>query len=326
MILSRLQSLVPRWMLDTPRVAFSQLMATFASLGDGMVEGVLDARFAWLPGQLDVPGGNGFDNFDALSRIGRDRAIRQGYFESPFEYAARLRVWLSEWARSATPFELLNQLAAILSPNPPRLVIITSGSSWYVRHPDGTFQTYVQTVNGVTAGFTYDPATGDLGGSFSPPHVWVWDASSLPPPLDQNDSSRWWLVIDCPCNLPFLASDDHTFDDPGVVSDGWNDLTHGGYELSPDAGTVGLSAPWKLIELARVTVYEWRAAGLKCAYLIANFDPTAFQPLADSSPSSVPDGTWGWHTRYDVGSNTQVVARFQGAEYIPGTPGGGALQ
>ena len=48
----------------------------------------------------------------------------------------------------------------------------------------------------------------------------------------------------------------------------------------------------------------------------------AFDPLTDSTPSSVPDGTWGWHTHYESSGNRRMPHRLPTARYIPARPSG----
>ena len=106
----------------------------------------------------DVPGGNGFDDITALPLTGRDRSILGGLAELPWDWAARQRAWIDAWGRSATPWMLLEQLAGILSLNPLRLWIVTSGNVWWVRATDGTISHYTPSATGLSANHRYASA------------------------------------------------------------------------------------------------------------------------------------------------------------------------
>lgn len=310
MILDHLDSIIPRWMLDAASVQFSRLMATVASLGDAMTEAVLEARFAFLPGQLDVPGGNGFDNFDALPFIGHDRQIRQGFEEDDFEYAARLRAYQDEWKRSATPYELLNQLAAILSPNPPTLRLVNGTGTWWQRDPSGT----VTQLTAGGSGFLYQidaSGNGVVVAESGVPHAWDWDSAANPHPFGFGDASRFWIIIYAPCNLPLISAIS------GHIGDGrFIGVGKGG----PDATTIGTVAPHKEAEIVRDTVQTWRAAGLRCSHVIVVFGlPTDYFNPDGSSPD-YPDGTWGWPCKIIGGQ--MAPARVTYARFGRAEPGG----
>ncbi len=321
MILEAIERLVPDWMFDEGRRHYGVLMQGIAVLLDAAADAIGEARKASMPAQVDIPGIEGlggFDSVDALPLVGRDRSIRQGLTEPPWDYAGRVRRWLEAWARSATAPELLDQLAAILGPSPPILRIVDTFGSWWTRYTDGSFDLLTQTADG----FHWVPATGEISALSDIPHAWDWDSVSAPPPPDQDDDGRFWLVIYAPCNLPYLAGTDLTFDDDGTLGDFALRPGVSGAGIGPDAGTVGAAAPWKLVELVRNLIQEWRTMGVPCKHVIVTFDPDSFNPLTDSTPTSVPDGKWGWHSWHDVGTNTRLPGRFPNAEYWPGTPGG----
>ncbi len=325
MLLADLKKTLPSWMLTAPREHWSQLMAAPAAVIDALGEAVHQARLAALPGQIDVsgfPGLGGYLSTDALVLTGRDRRVRRGFLESDSHYAGRQREWLEAWARSATPKEMLDQLAAILGPLPPNLRLIESNGTWWTRYRslpmvsirDGTIDQWTQ----AGTGFRYDPTTGDVSVITDVPHLFDWDSISVPAPPLQNDPAKFFLVIYAPCNGANLSDTDHTGADPGTGGD--YALTPGvsGAGLGPDAGTGGSNAPRKLVDLVRALVQEWRSAGLLCQYVIVSFDHDAFDPIDDSTPTSIPDGKWGWHTWYDVGTNTQLPSRFPNAIYWSG--------
>lgn len=318
MILDALESKLPRWMVTGARRYMGDLVASLAAPLDAMAEAVLVGRLASHPGQVHLPGVyglGGYDNVDALPLIGRDRMIRRGLEETPWDYAERLRKWRRAWARSATAPMLLEQLAGILSPDPPVLRLVSANGTWWSRYEDGSLRYASQAGDGL-----YLDVTGALSAYASIPHLWDWDGGSQPTHPEQGDASRFWVVIYAPCNLPHLADDDDTYADVGVFNDWAADPTNAGAGASPEAGTIGTASPRKHVELVRGLVQEWRAAGLKCSHVIISFDASAFNPNTDTVPSSVPDGLWGWPAKIVGGA--RVPSRFPDARYWPGDPGG----
>lgn len=312
----RIDELLPSWMLTSPRQHVGKLMAGLAALVDAFSEAIVQGRLMAMPGQdvnPGVPGLGGFDSCDALPYIGRDRSIRQGLSEMPWEYAARLRAWLDLWALAGTPYGLLEQVADILGPDPGIIRLVDGSGEWWTRNPDGSY--VYQNITGT--GWDWTPSTGALTQDTGVVHVWNWDGSTLPIAPGEGDMCRSWLIIYAPCNRPWMLTDDGTFQDRGKVDDYYNDPNDSGAGPSPDAGTIGLSAPRKWVDLIRTTVNEWRCQGAAVSHLIVSFDPTAFNPVTDSTPTSVPDGTWGWGTRYNASTHVREISRFPNAEYIP---------
>lgn len=301
MLIVDIANKLPAWMAQTARKQWTGLMSGPAAVIDVLGELIFEGRLAALPGQLDIAGGNGFDNFDALPLIGRDRSIRPGLAESPFEYAARLRAWLEEWARAATPLELLLQLQGILSPNPPILRIVNGAGVWWQLDPDGTIHQFTHTG----AGFFYSPTNGVAGNDSTVAHAWDWDSLADPHPFGWGDASRFWVIIYAPCNLPYLAAISGTVGDGRFVGAG---------SPGPEATTVGTVAPSKEVSLIRVTIEEWRAAGAACSHVIIAFDPSSFAP--DGSSAVYPAGDFGWPCHLVGG--VMASARLDSARYWVG--------
>ena len=331
-ILDRLGALVPGWMLDVARQHYTQLMAGPGLMLDAMTEVVIEGRLAAMPGQKIGPGiieAGGFDSFDALPLIARDRLVCQGLTETPFQLAARLRTYEDDWTHAGTAFGLLDELARALGPSPPLMRIVTSGGAWYTREQDGTY--LYQTVAGT--GFSLD-AQGNATHDTTVAHAWYWDGITLPAPPDKSDFSRAWLILYPPVSVPYLTTTDGTAMDPGRAGDLWNDPTADVEVIgqpsivNPWAGTCGSNAPLCLVELIRSVIQQRGCAGFRMAWIVVAFDATQFAPDGSSTlPGGVagtayPDGLWGWHTKYDSGTNSQIVARNATAEYWPGTPGG----
>lgn len=324
MILEIVESILPYWMVAAPRRHFASLMAGFAGLLDALGQNVIDARMAQFPGQVNLAGfagSGGFDSTDALDLTGRDRSIRDGLNVDIFAYAAAQRDWLNAWGRSATVPELLDQVARILGPNPPMLRFIERGGTWWTRYavpdvPNGIID--AGTIDQLTQagdGFRYDPVTGVVGAIPVVPHLWDWDSLSNPPLYDDY-KALGWLVIYADYD-PFLDDTDHTFNDPGTCGDFAANPGVSGAGFGPDAGTIGINAPRRLVDLFRNLETEWRTMGAHVD-MIVSFDPDAFNPNLDSTPTSIPDGRQGWHSWYDAALHQRVPHRFPNAEYLSG--------
>lgn len=321
-LLDSIDAKLPRWMLTAPRTHVGKLAAGLAAMLDALALQVIEGRLAGLPGQVrldGVEGLGGFDSCDALPLIGRDRSIRQGLSESVWAYAARLRAWLDEWAVAGTPFGLLEQLAGVLGPDPGILRIVTARGEWWSRSADGSTFTY---QNQAGTGFDWQPVAGTLVANANPSHAWDWDSVTWPAPTDQLDPGRFWVIAYAPLNAPWCAGGEGTFQDKGLVGDFWDDPTTWAVgNPSPDAGTVGLAAPRKWVDIVRHVIADHKPAGIVCKRIIVSLDPAAFDPTLgnDSTPTSVPDGTWGHHGKLSGG--VWVPARFPNARYIHPTKG-----
>lgn len=309
-IVQDLEGLLPQWMVGAYRETVAPYMTTVAVTLDAL-KGLIDqGRLGWLPGQQDIPGDDAFDNFDALPLILRDRYLRAGFFESPYSQADRARRWLEEWARGATPRELLEQLAAILSPNPPTMRIVNGSGVWWTRDPSGNIAQY--TAAG--AGFFYEidnAGNASVTAENIPAHAWDWDSGAEPPPFGFEDPTRFWVIIYAPCNLPLLAAIS------GLIGDG---RTIGVGKGGPDATTVGTVAPSKEVELIRNLVFEWRAAGLRCSHFLITFGARSDYYNPDGSSPDYPHGDYGWPCH--ILSNVMSPARNTYTRFWRAEPGG----
>jgi hypothetical protein len=120
-----------------------------------------------------------------LPRIGRDRAIRRGIFESNAAYARRLQGWLDVRRVATTAFGLLDQLAALLAPHALKMRVVNDSGDWYTRNADGSRE------------------------FVSVPGSWPWDSA--------RPSTRFWVILYAPATL---WVNDATWADPGAWGDG----------------------------------------------------------------------------------------------------------
>lgn len=315
MLIEQLEEIFPSWMQRAKRYHWFMYAAAIAAAFDAMIDGVYESRLAAMPGQVDVPGipgTGGFDNRDALGLIGDDRMVSRGGTETDAHYAGELRRWREIWAIAATPFGLLERVASVLSPAPPVMRIVTSGSVWYTREVDGAFR--MQTPGGT--GFARAP-DGTVAPDATAARFWDWDSLTVPPALGQGDAGRLWLIIYFPCNMPFGAATEGSFQDSGLVGDRWDDPTIVPPEGDPDGGTIGTTVPAKWIEGLRTVGAELRAAGLPISHWILAFDAASFAP--DGSSSVYPDGYWGHLGK--LSGNNWVRSRLSTARYARGVAG-----
>jgi hypothetical protein len=311
MLSTIIERVVPGWMRLKPYEHWLGLAFTIAAGLDALMDAAFDATLSDMPGQVDQPNGAGYDAFssiDALPLIGRDRRIAAGFEEPPDVYAAELRAFRESWRRSATAFEFLDQVAAILSPTPPRLRIVSALGQWWTRETDGTYRLDRQDGQG----FTLSP-TGVWTLNSNVPPLWDWDSTSVPPPPDQGDDLRTWLIIYAPCNLPHLKGDEGTFGDGKAV-------------YGPD-GVIGCNSSLAWINLIRGVAADFRPAGVLLSHIILALDPDSFDPTVasptvppGSTYTALPDGNWGWHSKPAIvgGVLVRVRGRLPTARYALG--------
>ncbi len=106
---------------------------------------------------------------DALVRMGRDRLIYRGIFETDAEYAARLVTWRTEHATRGNPFTLMRQLHAYCG--------TTHGVSFRTVDVHGNFysrsSTGVETSSLATELWNWDGDTGTWGDTTRWSRFWV---------------------------------------------------------------------------------------------------------------------------------------------------------
>jgi hypothetical protein len=300
---------LPGWMRKTAAAHWAALAFTVAAVFDALIEGVEDGAYADMPGQTDEPGSNGmfeFSSTDALPAIARDRRMFVGLAERPENTAAHLRDWYAVHRRAATAVGLLNELAAILSPNPPRLRLVNPWGTWWTREPDGTFKLQ----NHQAAGFTTTP-DGVFTHNQTFAALWDWDSISLPSTPDKGDPGRVWIVVYAPCNLPYLKGTEGT----------WGD---GKSKYGDPDGVIGTSATTPHVELVRAVANEFRTAGIKLSHIIIAYDPASFDPAFAAGHVGMPAGHWGHHSRRTVtiaGRRIRSRARNATARYYRGHAG-----
>lgn len=318
-----IDSVTPGWAKDRPW--WWNLFRMGAGLVDGLLEGVYQGIRAGFPNQIDGPGvvdWGGFTDMGVLAKIARDRGVIQGLTERPDALAFRLRHYQDPAAGGwpAPPIlGMFEQLAGVLSgpgaPAPLMRMIFLDNSNWWTREQDGT----IRLDRPGADGFVYN-----LDGTTTRSSVFAksvsWDNATDPPPPDQGFVGRWVLVIYRPVNAPFGTDDDKTFNDPGICGDLWNaPTTPEPSDPWPDAGTIGTNAPAKLVDVVRGVVKQREAVGFRCIWIIIAGDPASFNPDGSSAApaygSAYPDGSWGWDTKYDAGTNTRVISRNPNAEY-----------
>jgi hypothetical protein len=187
--------------------------------------------------------------------------------------------------------------------------IVSARGQWWTREPDGTYRLDRQDGHG----FTLTPA-GVWTQNPNVPPLWDWDSTSVPPPPDQDDPFRIWLIIYAPCNLPHLKGDEGTFGDGKAV-------------YGPD-GVIGCDSHIEWINLVRGVAHDFRPAGMLLSHILLAYDADSFDPEVASPTvppgatyTALPDGNWGWHGKPAVidGISTRVRARLATARYALGT-------
>ncbi|WP_437875228.1 hypothetical protein [Sorangium sp. So ce513] len=157
-----LRRFVPPWLSDRPgrTVGFRYLYA-LASVLDAGAEVLVQGIQARFPG-LGTP--------TALPYIGRDRRIIRGPLETDAGYAARLVRWLEYWRAAGNAYVLVLALQGFLSPEHPRIRLVTRQGLWYTLEP-----------------------SGELLWHRAAPNNWDWD--SLTHPESAAHWSDFWLIV-----------------------------------------------------------------------------------------------------------------------------------
>jgi hypothetical protein len=305
-LIDTLENALPGWMRREPFFHFTAIALGTAAMVDAMIDGLYEARLAAMPGQVSIPGVpglGGFDSIEALAKIGRDRRRQRGFTESHADYALRLRRFREDWAAAGTNPGLLNELADILTPDPPRLRLFTAAGQCWTREPDGTLLWQRPGV----AGLQYNPDGTIAAAAAGDATPWDWDSTTIPDSLGQGDVGRFWVVIYAPTNAPLDATE-------GTWGDGLS------FYGDTDK-TTGTSATSRFVELVRSVVADWKSAGIKVSHVIIAYDPATFDP--EDSATYPTDGSWGHHTRLDLGPSppVKVIARDQSARYWRATAG-----
>ncbi|MCC6559658.1 MAG: hypothetical protein IT372_42620, partial [Polyangiaceae bacterium] len=188
MISLRIEGALPEWMHLEGLTHWRDLALTIALGVDALIDGALEAAFAAMPGQNRFgPMLGGFPNVDALPMLGRDRRIVRGFTEPPEDYAFRLRHFRELWRGAGLAFGLLQQLRAVLGPNPPRVRLVNTGGVWHTIEANGTWRLHTPTGAG---GFSVAP-DGTSSPLTVPAHPWDWDG---------DDARRIWPIIYAPTN------------------------------------------------------------------------------------------------------------------------------
>lgn len=181
---------------------------------------------------------------DSLAAIGRDRQIVRGFAEDAETYGLRLTRWLEAHERAGSPWEIMRQLQAYLTPHEVRVRIVNHRGNWYTRDADGT-------------------QTATLGAS-----NWNWDSETYPPGPDP--WSRFWVILYPPTELwaPLPP-----LDDPSL----W------GGALDLPGYTIGSTATPEQVASVRKIVGDWRDEKSQCVGIIVSFDAALFDP-EDAQP------------------------------------------
>jgi hypothetical protein len=180
---------------------------------------------------------------DALVRMGRDRRVVRGIFETDAQYAVRLKSWLDERRTTGNPFTLMRQLAAYTGDaHGVSFRTVDATGNWYSRSSTGVESALLKQGN------------------------WDWDGR----PLDEDGRTRWarfWVII-----YPGTLWGPSPWD--------WGDATGPDWGEFTTAHTLGSTATMEHVATLRAIVSDWMGAGKRCVNIILAFDPASFDPAA----------------------------------------------
>lgn len=191
----------PRWLRSTN--AYMMLFAIGTQI-DAMADAGFQALKCRYPGLIDP--------VHTLPKLGRDRRLRRGLFESSDSYARRLTNWLEVNRKRGLGFLLCEQLRVIFEPY--------DVGAWVI-HNRGTDATPAESGRkiGIASNGDYEDEDVD----------WYWD--------DTEDLSRFWVVLSLPATLLEL---DGYWGDAG----GWGD---GGYWAVEGDSSSYIQTAWSLV-------------------------------------------------------------------------------
>lgn len=276
------EAFLPGWLRSGPGRDF---VDTIGLVGDAVMEGIYQARYGILSQDDDAPP-------DAIPLLARDRRIPAGFFEAPSDYLRRISNWKQIWARSGRVRTLMNAVADVWGPTPPRMRVVrefgwanggTRRARWTTRETNGTFSTHVQS-----------------------PSNWDWDGQRLP--------HRAFLIIYAPSSS--LSSDTE-----GTYGDFAS--RYGEKRTRPDGvvdkRVIGSNSYAEYVSRTIATVEAFKPASVLVPYVIIAFDPDSFDPESPAGTPGMPDGTWGRYSKpeFDVAGNVlaYVPARLATARY-----------
>ncbi|MGK3961315.1 hypothetical protein WMF01_12110 [Sorangium sp. So ce1667] len=300
-----IESILPGWMAREDTEHWVRLALSVAATIDAVTEIAYEGRLAAMPIQVDsLLNLGGFLSVDALPLVGRDRRLVKGPRETWGMYALRLRRWHRTHREAGTVWGMLDHVAGLLSPEAPKLRIVTDQGVWYTRDPDGTFTMH----NASGTGLRISRETG-VTLVTAPAHPWDWDSANTTQ-TDRHGTDdgrvRAWLIIYATGSSPIVNTE-------GT----WGD----GTTLYGDVnGTIGTSATPELVDTIAGTVKAWKAAGVFIPWIIVAFDQSSFNPeTAGPYPAAgMPDGTW--HRAGKLVGGAYVRTRLSSARYMRGSP------
>jgi hypothetical protein len=310
MLTDYIEDFLPGWARKKPFEHVTNLVLSVSLVIDGMIEGAYDGRKAGMPAQDDTPGfpwQTLYPSIEALPFIGRDRRRVRGFTETVSDYAFRLRRFRSAWRGAGTARGIIDELAAVLGPNPPKFRLVDSHGNWWTRETDGT----IKFQNRTGTGLTYH-TNGSVTPDASVTHPWDWDSHSNPISLGMGDGVRIWVIVYMPSNVPLTATETKWGD--GLTKYGDFDKVIGTNDTAPH------------VEQIRGVLNDWKAGGVKLHHIIIAFDPASFDPLTPGPypAAGMPDGWWGHHGKpisLIDGSWQWVRSRNPTARYYRGTAG-----
>lgn len=177
---------------------------------------------------------------DALVRMGQDRLLFRGIFETDAEHAARLADHLTPHATRGNPYTLMRQLHAYVgTTHGVSFRTVDVHGNWYSRSSTGVESAVLKQEN-----WNWDGDTGTAG--------------------DTSRWSRFWVII-YPGTLWTIATD--TWAGGGT----WGDPDHvwGFADMTPEHA-----------QTLRAIVDLWKPEGTRCVNIIVAFDPASFDPAS----------------------------------------------
>jgi len=247
-----------------------------AILWDANAQGFTYAVYARFPSTAPA---------DALSWIGLDRTIVQGYQETADSYRARLLQSNDRWPYSGKPTGVLLGARGWILPQRPRMAVVNNSGYWY---------SYADGLDPMPPGAASVVPPVRFDGTDN----WNWDGLS----------SNWWRswLIVWATATPWCTPGP-AWGDAGLT---WGDTRYSWGFGQPASYFTGLPA----------IVSDWKARHCWYPTIIVSFDDGLFVQADPAGGGVNPDGTFGRWSRIGTsgGLPAYVSARFANARYLDG--------
>lgn len=222
---------------------------------------------------------------DALTWIGQDRLIIQGFQQSLADYRERLVMWLDIWPYAGKPTGVMLAVQRWILPQLPQIQVVTNSSVWYA---------YGTGSDEFPPGQLHASAPQQTIGA----NNWNWDNLGTP------GWFRSWLIIQAVAPSPTWIT---------MLGNWGSGLTWGQTTIC-----WGLNCAANIPLGLATLVKQWKRAGCWYQWIIISFNAAEWNSEDGSGGGVNPDGTFARWSK--IVNGNYVQARFTDSRYIAGIP------